>query len=237
MVVIEEVTVTAPVAGQTSAGTDGVRLLVVEGHPLVRWALVHLAADEPGLTCVGDTNNAVDGFELAVRQRPDVVMVDCGLPDGFGWTLAERLRSHDPSLGIIMFASEPSDELLLRALDAGLSGFEIKTAGVRQVVNLIRYAASSAASFSAAGLNDALRRRALVAQQSALSPREMQVLQMLQEGLSIPLIASRMCVSPSTTKTYVARVYEKLDANNRVSALMAAVRRGLLAVEPDPVAV
>lgn len=228
---------TASATGQTSAGADVVRLLVVEGHPLVRWALVHLTDDEPGLSCVGDTGNAVDGFDLAVRQRPDVVTIDCALPDGFGWRLAERLRSYDPSLGIVMFAAEPSDEMLLRALDAGLSGFEVKTAGVRQVVNLIRFAASSPATFSAAGLNDALRRRAQTAQQSPLSPREMQVLQMLQEGMSIPLIATRLCVSPSTTKTYVARVYEKLDANNRAAALMAAVRRGLLAVGPDPVAV
>lgn len=225
------------VAGETAAGSDVVRVLVVEGHPLVRWALTHLTADEPGLVCVGDAATAVEGFELASRHRPDVVTVDCALPDGLGWTLAERLRAFDPSIGVIMFASEPSDELLLRALDAGLSGFEVKTAGVRAVVNLIRYAASASASFSATGVGDALRRRAAVAEQSALSPREMQVLQMLQQGLSIPIIARRLCVSPSTAKTYVARVYGKLDANNRASALMAAVRRGLLAVGPEPIAV
>src|SRR6476646_4083822 len=171
------------VAGQPDAGPEVVGVLVVEGHPLVRWALTHLTSDEPGL------------------------------------------------------APAASDELMLRALDAGLSGFEVKTAGVREVVSLLRYAASSPTSFSAAGLGDALRRRTVAADQAALSPREMQVLLMLQAGLSVPLIAGKLTVSPSTAKTYVARVYEKLGVNNRASALMAAVRRGLLTVEPDPLAV
>jgi DNA-binding NarL/FixJ family response regulator len=214
-----------------------VRVLVVEGHPLVRWALVHLAEDEPGLQCVGEANNAVDGFDLAARQQPDVVTIDCALPDGYGWTLAERLRAMNPALGIVMLAPAASDELMLRALDGGLSGFEVKTAGVREVVSLLRYAASSVASFSAAGLGDALRRRAVAAEHGVLSPREMQVLQMLQAGLSVPQIAGRLTVSPSTAKTYVARVYDKLGANNRASALMTAMRRGLLAVDPDPLAV
>lgn len=225
-----------PVAGPTDAGA-AVRVLVVEGHPLVRWALAHLAADEPGLECVGEANNAADGFDLAVRRRPDVVTIDCSLPDGLGWTLAERLRALNPSLGIVMLGSSASDELMLRALDAGLSGFEVKTAGVREVVSLVRYAASAPSSFSAAGLSDALRRRSAAAETATLSPREMQVLQMLQAGLSVPLIAARLTVSPSTAKTYVARVYEKLHANNRASALMAAVRRGLVSVDVDPLAV
>lgn len=225
------------VAGDTVAGTDVVRVLVVEGHPLVRWALTHLTSDEPGLSCIGEATTAVEGFDLASRHRPDVVTVDCTLPDGLGWTLAERLRAFDPSIGVVMFAPAPSDELMLRALNAGLSGFEVKTAGVREVVSLLRYAASSPSSFSAAGLGDALRRRTVAADQAALSPREMQVLIMLQAGLSVPLIAGKLTVSPSTAKTYVARVYEKLGANNRASALMSAMRRGLLTVEPDPLAV
>jgi len=224
------------VAGEATAGSDVVRVLVVEGHPLVRWALTHLTSDEPGLECVGGADNAVEGFDLAMRQRPHVVTIDCALQDGFGWTLAERLRAMNPALGIVMLAPAASDELMVRALDAGLSGFEVKTAGVREVVSLLRYAASSPSSFSAAGLGDALRRRTVAADQAALSPRETQVLVMLQAGLSVPLIAGKLTVSPSTAKTYVARVYEKLGANNRASALMSAMRRGLLTVEPDPLA-
>lgn len=225
------------VAGETTAGSDVARVLVVEGHPLVRWALTHLLADEPGFECVGEADNAVEGFDLAMRQRPHIVTVDSALPDGFGWTLAERLRAMNPTLGIVMLGPVASDELMLRALDAGLSGFEVKTAGVREIVSLLRYAASSPSSFSASGLGDALRRRTVAADQAALSPREMQVLLMLQGGLSVPLIAGKLTVSPSTAKTYVARVYEKLGANNRASALMAAMRRGLLTVDADPLAV
>src|SRR5690242_7788133 len=105
----------SPVPGRTDVGSEVVRVLIVEGHPLVRWALTHLTADEPGLDCVGGAATAVEGFELASRHRPDVVTIDCHLSDGLGWTLADRLRAFDSSIGVIMFAAEPSDELMLRA--------------------------------------------------------------------------------------------------------------------------
>jgi DNA-binding NarL/FixJ family response regulator len=214
-----------------------VRLLVVDAHPLVRWALVHLADGESDLAAVGETGDAATGFELARTTDVDVVTIDCGLPDGLGWQLAARIKDTLPDVGVVMLAAEGSDELLLRALDMGLRGFVVKSAPVREVVSVLRHAASSLGSFTASGLNDALRRRHAGAQRSTLSPRELEVLQMLQEGLSVPAVAARLFVSLSTAKTYVARVYDKLGANNRAQALMTAVRLGLLAVDAAPVAV
>jgi DNA-binding NarL/FixJ family response regulator len=102
-----------------------------------------------------------------------------------------------------------------------------KSAPVQDVVAAIRGASLSPASFSAAGLANALRRRRDTDQRMALSPRERQILFLLHDGLSVPEIAAQLYVSLSTAKTYVTRLYDKLGARNRAQALMTAVRQGM----------
>jgi DNA-binding NarL/FixJ family response regulator len=99
---------------------------------------------------------------------------------------------------------------------------------VQEVLSAIRHAAVAASSFTASGLGSALARRQVTHERLALSQRELEVLHLLRDGLSIPAIAARLYVSPSTAKTYAARLYDKLGAANRAQALMAAVRHGML---------
>lgn len=207
--------------------TAQIRLIVVDAHPLVRWALQRIAADQPDLLMVGEAADAVDAINLAYALQPDVVTIDCTLPDGQGWTLATDLRDRYPAMGIVILTADGSDEFLFRALDCGASAFVAKSAPVQEVVGAIRHAAVSASAFSASGLAQALRRRSGAAQRSILSPREREVLILLRDGHSVPEVATQIYVSLSTAKTYVARLYEKLGANNRAQALMAAVRLGL----------
>ena len=101
------------------------------------------------------------------------------------------------------------------------------------MISAIRHAAVAANSFTASGLAVAIARRRAAQERLALSPREAQVLRLLRDGLSIPAISMAMFISQSTTKTYVARLYEKLGAANRSQALMKAVRHGLIDSEQD----
>ena len=103
-----------------------------------------------------------------------------------------------------------------------------KTAPVEEILCAIRHAAVAASSFTAAGLAMAMARRQSTVARLALSPREREVLMLLRDGESIPAIARTLYVSPSTAKTYVSRLYEKLGASNRAQALMAALRHGLI---------
>src|SRR6185437_10970340 len=102
------------------------------------------------------------------------------------------------------------DSVLFRALDRGASAFVSKHADAAEILAAIRHSAAAAWSFSASGLAQALRRRAQ--QPQSLSAREFQVLELLRDGRSIPQVASRLHLSLSTAKTYVARLYEKLGA-------------------------
>lgn len=203
-----------------------IRLLVVDAHPLIRWGLVRIAEDQDDLRCVGEAAGAAEALALAAAWTPDVVTVDVALPGQNGLALARELRDRYPDLGIVVLTSQDEDDVMFRALDTGVSAFVPKTAPVPEILAAIRHAAVAASSFTAPGLAGALRRRA-EAPGRTLSPREREVLGLLQDGLSVPAIALNLYLSLSTAKTYVARVYEKLGASNRAQAVMAAVRLGL----------
>jgi DNA-binding NarL/FixJ family response regulator len=217
----------APVRAPSSTG-DLIRVLVVDAHPLTRCGLVRLADEQPDLQTVGESGSVAEALRMAAALRPHVITIETSLPDGSGLDLARQLRDRYAGVGIVILTSHGEDDVLFRALDSGASAFVSKSAVVSEVLGAIRHSAVAATSFSATGLAQALRRRQETTQRLALSTRERQVLQLLLAGHSVPEISAKLYLSVSTSKTYVARLYEKLGANNRAQALMAAVRLGLV---------
>src|SRR5215468_8413772 len=205
-----------------------IRLAVIDGHTLTRYGLRELVAQHPDIQLVAECGSAADAQRVLEAARPDVVTVEVNLPDGDGLRLARELRDRYADLGIVVLASQGQDDVLFRALETGVSAFVGKTAPVEEMLAAIRHAAVAASSFTASGLAVALARRQTARERLALSPRETEVLGLLGDGLSIPAIAMRMFISQSTTKTYVARLYEKLGAANRAQALMTAIHYGLI---------
>jgi DNA-binding NarL/FixJ family response regulator len=205
-----------------------IRIVVVDGHTLTRFGFRELVAQQPDMEIVAECGRAAEAPDVLSGFRPDVVTVDVSLPDADGLQLARELRDHYPELGIVILTSKDQDDVLFRALETGVSAFVPKTAPVQELLAAIRHASVAALSFTAAGLAMALSRRQAVRNQMALSAREAEVLDLLHSGMSIPAIALRMYISPSTAKTYVSRLYEKLGAANRAQALMIAYRHGLI---------
>lgn len=210
-----------------------IRLAIVDGHTLTRYGLKELIAQHSDIEIVAECTSATDASLVIGTVLPDVVTVDVTLPDGNGLQLAREFRDCYANLGIVILTSHGEDDVLFRALETGASAFVAKTAPVEEVLVAIRHAAVAALSFTASGLAVALARRRTVQEQIALSPREMAVLRLLRDGMSIPAIATAMFISKSTAKTYVARLYEKLGAANRAQALMTAIRYGLIRYEDE----
>jgi DNA-binding NarL/FixJ family response regulator len=205
-----------------------IRVLVIDSHPVTRWGLGRVTAEQPDLALVGEAGTAAEALRLVAALRPDVVTVGLSLPDRDGLELVRELRDHDDRLGLVVLTSQSEDDVLFRALDTGASAFVSKAASLPEVLGAIRHAAVSASSFSAAGLAQAMHRRTeRQARRPLLSAREAQVLGLLQEGKSVPEVAEAMFVSLSTAKTYVSRLYDKLGVTNRAQAMMAAVRLNL----------
>jgi DNA-binding NarL/FixJ family response regulator len=195
--------------------------------------LQQLTGRHPDIEIVAECRSAAEARQVLSLARPDVVTVSVNLPDGDGLRLARELRDRYADLGIVILTSRGEDDILFRALETGVSAFVAETAPVEEVLGAIRHSAVAASSFTASGLATALTRRRDVRERLALSPREIEVLRLLGDGLSLPAIAERMYVSYSTTKTYVARLYKKLGAANRAQALMAAVQCGLVSSGPE----
>jgi len=213
-----------------------IRIVVVDGHTLTRYGLLGLVSSEPGMTIVGETGLGSEAAATVADADADVVVLDIALPDADGLSIARELRDRYAGLGIVVLTSNGEDDLLFRALEVGVSAFVPKVAPATEVLPAIRHAAVAAGSFIATGLGQAVaRRRSAVAATVArpavgvsLSPREAEVLAMLGSGLSVAAIGASLYVSHSTTKTYIARLYEKLGVSNRAQALMVGLQTGLL---------
>ena len=208
-----------------------IRLVVIESQALVRYALQQLTARHPDIEIVAECHSAAEAWPALSLARPDVVTVSASLSDGDGLRLARELRDRYAGLGIVILTSGGEDDILFRAMETGVSAFVAETAPVEEVIGAIRHSAVAACSFTASGLANALTRRRDTRERLALSPREIEVLRLLRDGLSVPAIAAQMFISYSTAKTYVARLYQKLGAANRTQALMVAVQHGLISCE------
>lgn len=208
--------------------SEQVKVVVVDGNTLVRFGLTGLVGQEPDLELVGEAGLGAEAMPMVATTQADVLVLDAVLPDLEGLQVAREVRSRYADLGIVLLASDGQDDVLFQALESGVSAFVTTTAPTEEVLAAIRHAAVAATSFTATGLAPAMARRDQPAAPPLLSPREAEVLSLLGEGLSVRAIATALCVSLSTAKTYVARLYEKLGASNRAQAIMTALRLGLL---------
>lgn len=208
-----------------------VRLVIVDGHTLCRLGLARIIDQQPDLELVDEAADAEEGRHKIGMHRPDVVVVSLSLPDDEALRLIAEVRGVHPAVGVVAIGTAESTVPMFRAMDARASAFVAKTAPSIEITGAIRHAAVAPGSFTASGLAAALDRRR--AEQTLLTPRERETLGLLMNGLSIAKIGHCMNLSPNTAKTYTARLYEKLGANNRTQAVMAALRLGLITTEQD----
>jgi DNA-binding NarL/FixJ family response regulator len=212
-------------------------VLLIDDHELIRHGL-RLAFERSGdFDVVAEAGTVAEALWLARQHTPDVAVVDIRLPDGSGLDLIAGLRTLFPDIGVVIITMYAGDDHLFAALDAGASAFVAKAAASGDVVAAARHAVESPHSFTTKDLASAMRRR-LTPRGPQLSDRERQVLDLLADGLGVTAISHILFVSDSTTKTHIARLYEKLGAANRAQAIMSAVRAGLLARDDnaDPIA-
>jgi DNA-binding NarL/FixJ family response regulator len=207
-----------------------IRVMLVDDHQLVRQAVARAVDGEPELHVVAEAGTLTEASALIGLERPDVLVVDVSLPDGNGIELVRTARELLPTCGIVVLTMHGDDETLLHALEAGATALVLKSATLDSVVDAVRRSAAAPDVFAAAGLAAALRRRSAV-QPTRLTPRESEVLLLLKDGLSVSQVARKLFMSESTVKTHVARIYDKLGANNRAQALMSAIRQGLVSAD------
>lgn len=205
-----------------------IRVLLVDDHALINEGLRRaFEATDDDLEVVGDANSVTQALALMPTLTPDVAVIDVNLGDGNGIELCKGLRAEYPSMGLVVLTMYDEDEQLFGALEAGASAFVVKSAPADEVAAAVRRAAANPTAFTAHDLGGAMRRRMQVPT-VRLTPRENEILQLLGAGMSVAMVAKELYISPSTAKTHMSKLYDKLDASNRTQAVMNAVRLGLL---------
>ena len=206
-----------------------IQVALVDDHNVVREGIAQLVDSEPDLAVKAQAASMAEGQALLTGGCADVLVVDVTLPDGCGLDLARSARAAHPTMGIVVLTMHDDDDTLLGALDAGASALVSKSLPAHAVLGAIRHSAVAPGAFTATGLGGALRRHAnAAALKPALTPRESEVLLRIIDGQTAAATAHYLCMSESTVKTHVAKVYKKLGAHNRASAAIAAVRVGLV---------
>ena len=213
--------------------TDNITILLIDDHELIRSGLGAVLDLEPDMQVVGTAGSVAEAILAYERLQPMVVVADLQLQDGTGLDIVRSIRKKSDTTGLIVLTMHSGDDQIFAAMQAGASGFVGKDAPATEVIKAARHAAVSPRAFVCAGLVGAMMRRRS-GEVTALTDREHDVLMLLAEGMNAAAIGGQLYLSESTTKSHIARIYQKLGAANRAQALVTAMRIGLLStVQPS----
>ena len=194
------------------------RVLIVDDHPVVRAGLEQaLLKANFSICAVAASKN--EAIAQIARTNPSLILLDLNLPDGSGFEVANWARGISNEIGIVILTLNDAPELLLAALAAQVSGFVLKSAPISELIATLERALVTPLSFTAAGLQKALKAKDRL---PSLSSRELEVLNILATGKSTKEIARQLYLGEPTIKTHLASIYRKLEVTNRISAVAVA---------------
>ena len=207
--------------------SDAVRVLVVDDHPLFRQGVVATLANAPDFDVVGEASTAAEAVHLATITRPDLVLLDVGLPDGSGVEVISALARELPGVKIAMLTVADDSDTVMEALKAGAAGYLLKGVSGAELIAAVKevYAGHPYASPPVAMrvLSDVARAGRTPG--ADLTERERSVLDLLAQGLTNAEIARRLFLSEKTVKHHITVILQKLGVRNRVEAALIASRR------------
>jgi DNA-binding NarL/FixJ family response regulator len=200
-----------------------VRVVLVEDHPMMQ-AAMKATFERAGIEVVGAPGSAAEAYELVGTTRPDVVVVDIGLPDESGTVLTRRLLQRNSKVAVVIFTGLENTVALKDALSCGAQAIAYKTGGPESLVAAVR-AAVGGATYVAPELRAAIAAGERSDHPRTLTDRERQALAMVADGLTNEEIAERLMLSSETIRTHVRNAMRKLGTHTRAHAVVEALRR------------
>lgn len=218
---------------------DGIRVLVVDDHPVVRAGIIGLLDDEPDLSVVGEAADGKTALAVAAAVRPDVVLMDLRMPGMGGAEATIAVLRAVPEARVLIVTSYDTDDEILSAIDAGASGYVLKSAPADEILEAVRRVAAGEVALApavAARLVEQTRQARSKPARGAdgvdgvrsLSTRESEVLALIAEGLSNAAIGRELFIGEATVKTHVSHIFEKLGVRDRTRAVTRAIELGIL---------
>ncbi len=203
----------------------------MEDDPVMQLGLEQSLAAHPQLAIVGQAEDGYLGVRAALDLKPDVVVMDIGLPRLDGIAATAEIKKALPNVRVVMLTSHTADTEIIAALSSGADAYCIKGANVDRLLVAIAAVAEGAAYLDpliARKVIDRLKPPAPAGNFAHLSQRELEVLKLMVEGYSNPEIAARLYLSANTVKTHVRNIMNKLSVDDRVQAAVVALRSGLV---------
>jgi DNA-binding NarL/FixJ family response regulator len=206
-----------------------IRLLIADDHPVVRDGLRGMLAGEADFEVVGEAASGTAALALCERERPDVVLMDLQMPEMDGATATAEIAARFPGTRVLVLTTYDTDADILRAVEAGATGYLLKDAPKEQLFPAIR-AAARGETVLAPSVAARLVNRMRVPAEEALTAREVEVLELVARGSSNADIAATLFISEATVKTHLLHVFAKLGVDDRTAAVVAAMERGIIAL-------
>lgn len=224
-------TMAMPAASPSTAGSRSIRVLICDDHEVVREGLRALLAGRSDMQVVAEAGSAAEALEAAMREAPDVVIMDVRLPDGSGVEACRAIRDAIPTARVIMLTSYADDEALYASIVAGAAGYLLKQTRGRALVEAIDAVAKGRALLDPEVTAKVLERvrRGRPEEDPALASltdQERRVLVHLAEGKTNREIGVVLFLSEKTVKNYVSRILEKLGLHRRAEAAAFVARHG-----------
>ncbi len=204
-----------------------IRILIVDDHPVVRDGLIGMLSSRPDLEIAGEASDGQQAVEQSARLCPQVILMDLRMPVLDGVEAITRIRARQPEVHVLVLTTYDTDADILRAIEAGATGYILKDAPREDLYRAILATAQGQTYLSptvATRLMDQLRAPA----ETALSPREVEVLQWVAKGASNKEIARHLHLSEATVKSHLLHIFTKLGVNDRTQAVTLAVQKGII---------
>jgi DNA-binding NarL/FixJ family response regulator len=216
------------------------RLLIVDDHRLFRQGLRQICEVKGGFAVVGEAENGREAVELALRLKPDVVLMDIQMPEVDGVEATRQITLQLPETRVIILTMYRQDDYVFEALKAGARGYLLKDADGEDVLEAIRAVQRGEALINAAmaaRVLDEFRRQGQPPDESgkaeSLNAGEREILICLAQGMDNAAIARQLSLSEKTVTNRLSDIYSKLHVNNRTQAALYALRRGWAKLKPE----
>jgi DNA-binding NarL/FixJ family response regulator len=204
---------------------DKISVLLVDDHTLVRRGFRRILEDEPDIEVVGEAGDGAEAIKLADQLHPKVIVMDCAMPGINGLDATRKILANDEKSLVLMLSMHPEETLVRQALDAGARGYVLKNAVDLELGAAIRRVANGETV-----LDSQLKRPEVLKgkRHAALTPRELEVLQMIVEGKSNKEIATALDLSANTIAVHRANMMDALGIHKAAELVVYAIRHGLV---------
>jgi DNA-binding NarL/FixJ family response regulator len=206
------------------------RILIVDDHPITRDGLRTALTLTDEVEVVGEAASGEEAIAAVEDAKPDVIFMDVRMPGMNGIQATKVIRERHPETKVILFTVDESRASISEAIQAGVSGYLLKDVGVGELVNAARLAMQGKAVIHPSLTQAFIEEVRLVERrpEAPLSPREIEILQLVAYGSTTKEVADSLGISFHTVKTHLERIFEKLGANDRAQAVAIAIRQGLV---------